>query len=104
MSCASDRGPVDFKFSQGYASRVLLEAKLASNSKFWSGLTKQLPTYLQAEQIDKGIFLVACQRDADLKRIPGIRAIAAEISQASQVAIEVVVVDCLYGPPSASKL
>ncbi|QHO76521.1 hypothetical protein ACH79_31780 [Bradyrhizobium sp. CCBAU 051011] len=98
------RGPVDFKFSQGYSSRVLLEAKLASNSKFWSGLTKQLPMYLKAEQIDKGIFLVACQREADFKRIPGISTIAAEVSAGANVQIEVIAVDCLYGPPSASKL
>ncbi|MGL3208071.1 hypothetical protein [Bradyrhizobium sp. BR 1433] len=98
------RGPVDFKFSQGYSSRVLLEAKLASNSKFWSGLSKQLPMYLKAEQIDRGIFLVACQREADFRRVAGIMSIAQEVSTAAGVQIEVVAIDCLYGPPSASKL
>jgi hypothetical protein len=33
------RGPVDFKFSQGYERRVLLEAKLASNTRFWNAAT-----------------------------------------------------------------
>ena len=41
------RGPVDFKFSHGYSRTVLLEAKLAKNTKFWSGLRAQLPTYLK---------------------------------------------------------
>ena len=34
-------GPVDFRFSSGYTNRVLLEAKLAKNTKFWNGLKKK---------------------------------------------------------------
>jgi len=98
------RGPVDFKFSQGYQKRVLIEAKLASNSKFWSGLKTQLPKYLQAECIEHGIFLVACQREQDFKRLKGINEVAAEVSQKSGVEIRVIAVDCSAAPPSASNL
>lgn len=98
------RGPVDFKFSQGYTKRVLLEAKLASNSKFWAGLKKQLPKYLKAEQIEHGIFLVSCQRESDFGRVEGIREVAADVRKESGVEIRVVIVDCLFGPPSASNL
>ena len=38
-------GPVDFKFSTGYSKRVLLEVKLAHNTKLWNGLQRQLPRY-----------------------------------------------------------
>jgi hypothetical protein len=98
------RGPVDFKFSSGYSKRVLVEAKLANNSKFWSGLRKQLPLYLKAERIDKGVFLVSCQRETDFDRLRDIRQIASDVSRESGVDIQVVVVDCSRGPPSASKL
>lgn len=98
------RGPVDFKFSKGYSKRVLVEAKLAANSKFWSGLTKQLPKYLKAEQIEQGIFLVSCQRESDFDRIKEIRHVAKSVSDKSGVDIRVVVVDCLWAPPSASRL
>ena len=51
-------GPVDFRFSSGYQKRVLLEAKLAKNSKFWNGLKKQLPQYMKIDSCKLGIFLV----------------------------------------------
>lgn len=48
------RGPVDFKIADGYSARLLIEAKLARNTRFWHGLEKQLPKYLQAEGIRQG--------------------------------------------------
>jgi hypothetical protein len=98
------RGPVDFKLSQGYSKRVLLEAKLASNSKFWNGLRRQLPMYLNAEAVDQGIFLVACQKENDFERVRNIRRIASQVSRKADVVIKVVTVDCSAHPPSASQL
>jgi len=98
------RGPVDFKFSQGYTKRVLIEAKLAGNSKFWSGLKTQLPKYLQAEGIEHGIFLVACQREKDFKKLKDIDKVAADVSDKSGVEIRVIAIDCSAAPPSASNL
>lgn len=51
-------GPVDFKCSQGYHKRVLIETKLVSNTRYWNGLTKQLPQYMLAEEIEHGIFIL----------------------------------------------
>lgn len=98
------RGPVDFKFSVGYMKRVLLEAKLAKNSRFWNGLTKQLPTYMRAERVDFGIFLVSCQREQDWKKISGIRQAAKEVSSEIGKDIRVIAVDTAFDPESASKL
>jgi hypothetical protein len=98
------RGPVDFKFSQGYSRRVLLEAKLANNSRFWHGLREQLPTYLRAEQVQKGIFLVACQRDQDFNRLRDIRQIARQVGTEANVDISVTEIDCRNNPVSASLL
>lgn len=41
-------GPVDFKFSSGYAIRVIVEVKHSSNSRLISGYTNQLETYRTA--------------------------------------------------------
>ena len=52
------RGPVDFKFSNGANSKVLVEVKLTSNSKLKKGFESQLPIYQKAEKSRKGIYLV----------------------------------------------
>ncbi|MEL6556478.1 MAG: hypothetical protein AAFQ63_23950, partial [Cyanobacteria bacterium J06621_11] len=57
------RGPVDFKFSQGYARRALLEVKKAHNGKYWHGLEEQLPSYLRSDKVSKGWFLAIKYRD-----------------------------------------
>lgn len=67
------RGPVDFKASLGHQLRALLELKLAKNSKFWNGLERQLPKYLEAEDIDIGYFVVIVYTENDLKRLSDIR-------------------------------
>ncbi|MRU16504.1 hypothetical protein FDP25_13760 [Roseovarius sp. A21] len=51
-------GPVDFKVSQGYAGRVLVEIKLSRNGKLVSGYTKQLETYKTAEEALHGYYVV----------------------------------------------
>lgn len=44
------RGPVDFKFSNSYNGRVLVEIKLSKNSKVVSGYERQLKIYDTAEK------------------------------------------------------
>src|SRR5439155_14075764 len=51
------RGPVDFKFSQGWSARALVEIKLTHSSHFWRGLTKQTPQYMRSEGIKCGFFV-----------------------------------------------
>jgi hypothetical protein len=67
-------------------------------------LRKQLPTYLKAEQIEHGVFLVACQREQDFSRLKDIHKIASEVSQEAGVEIKVIAVDCSASPSSASHL
>jgi hypothetical protein len=52
------RGPVDFKFSNGYRQRAHLEVKKLQNGHFWQGLDRQLPTYMKADQVKLGWYLV----------------------------------------------
>lgn len=51
-------GPVDFKFSNGYIGRVLVEIKLSSSTKLVQGFEKQLQAYKAAEETTKAIYLV----------------------------------------------
>jgi hypothetical protein len=97
------RGPVDFKVSQGFAFRTLQEVKLAKNSKFWNGIEKQLPTYLNAEQVQLGYFIVVIQSDEDLKRLTDIQAHVAAVSRSTGLRMKYITVDSRR-PTSASKL
>lgn len=54
----SGSGKIDFKFSQGFDSRVLVEVKLSTNTKLVSGYTTQLEAYKQAENTMRAIYLV----------------------------------------------
>lgn len=98
------RGPVDFKFSLGYANRALLEAKLASNTKFWNGITKQLPAYLWASQCKNGVFLVFVTDKKQYNTIvPNIQNQIAEANKQHRTKMVAVVVDATP-KRSASKL
>jgi hypothetical protein len=54
----SGSGRIDFKFSQGFDCRVLVEVKLSTNSKLVAGYSTQLETYKAAEQTMRAIYLV----------------------------------------------
>ena len=97
-------GPIDFRFSSGYSNRVLLEIKLAKNSKFWNGLKKQLPLYMNVDSCDKGIFLVIVYTDKDIERIKNIQKVCLDICQYYKIQIKIVTVDArLDNKESASK-
>ncbi|MDX2232980.1 MAG: hypothetical protein NW200_00650 [Hyphomonadaceae bacterium] len=87
------RGAVDYKLSNGWNERALIEVKLAKNSRFWNGLKDQLPTYLRAEGIHEGVFLVICYTDADIDRIIGIDDVARQVSEQLNYDIRVEIVD-----------
>ncbi len=98
------RGPVDFKVSKGYKLRVLIEVKLARNTKFWNGLTKQLPLYLKAEDVKVGFFVVVVYTDKDAKKLAEINEVIRGLTSLSRFQIETIVVDARHSPMSASKL
>jgi hypothetical protein len=98
------RGPVDFKVSQGYQLRALLELKLAKNTKFWNGLQKQLPQYQKAEKIDIGYFIVILYSDKDIEKIRDIRSIVEDVNGETGYQIDVALIDARPNPLSASRL
>jgi len=51
-------GAVDFKFSHGYDSRILVEIKLSTNSNAVNGYEKQLNTYAKSERTMRATYIL----------------------------------------------
>ncbi|OXS75076.1 hypothetical protein [Domibacillus enclensis] len=100
----SGRGPVDFKFSNGYTERVLIEVKRASSTKLEQGLTQQLPQYLTTEGIDIGYYVVIVQKDEEFKKVSILKGVAKKLSEELNKYIDVFVIDATDDKPSASNL
>ncbi|MGY4295112.1 hypothetical protein ACVWXN_003207 [Bradyrhizobium sp. i1.4.4] len=96
----SGGGPVDFKFSTGYAGRLLVEMKL-SKGKVVQGYEEQLETYKAAAQTEEALFLIIDVGKMGSK-LTKIKKIRAERLAAGQRAADIVVVDAKR-KPSASK-
>lgn len=64
----SGSGPVDFKFSDGYRARYLVELKFSDNPKLVAGYKSQLLTYRKAESTDSACYLVVEVNDIFEKR------------------------------------
>ncbi len=54
----SGNGPVDFKLSHAFNSKLLIEIKLSTNSNLVHGYEKQLEIYKKADDTDIGIFII----------------------------------------------
>lgn len=52
-------GPVDFKFSKGFAFRVVVEIKLSTNGNLIIGYSNQLAAYRASQETTRAIYLVA---------------------------------------------
>lgn len=89
------RGPVDFKFSQGWQKRALLEVKFISSTHFSHGAEKQLPQYLASEQVDFGIYLAIGFKDADFApaRLKKVRDTCESLGAQMGAEVKLIVVD-----------
>lgn len=94
-------GPVDFKISGGYESRVNVEIKLSSNPHLVDGFTTQLPLYNKAEKA-KHSFLLAVRVDDNLHRINEVQRVRQEWLETGKRAPELIIIDGRQRP-SASK-
>lgn len=99
------RGPVDFKFSNGYENRALLEVKKLHNGKFWQGIQRQLPSYLSSDDCKDGWFVAIRYRDGEHwdERWRDLPEIARQIADEHGLRLRVDRIDARR-PPSASKL
>lgn len=84
-------GPIDFKFSDGYEARVLVEMKRSSGT-VKHGYEKQLEIYKDASRTNFGIFIV--MEFGDLRgKITQIQAIRNERLDEGEQASEIIVID-----------
>lgn len=99
------RGPVDFTFSQGWKDRALAELKLVSNTAFWDGIMKQVPTYARAEEIHSAFFVGVAYTDAELSAASKsmVERAAALASEKNKIEIKPLIIDARR-QPSASKV
>lgn len=101
------RGPVDFKFSQGWQKRALLEVKLIPSTHFFTGASKQLPQYMTTERASVGIYLCVGYTDKDFspERLQPIEDTLRKLREDSGWVLEAVYVDARASTKtSASKL
>lgn len=63
------RGPVDYKISRGSKNSVLVEFKLAGNSKLRQNLENQVEVYKAANATDKSIKVILCFSDSELLKV-----------------------------------
>lgn len=99
------RGPVDFKFSNGYNQRALLEVKKLDNSRFWNGLTEQLPSYLNSDDCDLGWYVPIQYKDGGASKawLTDGPALVAKLAKEHKLRLHAVLVDA-RPKASASKL
>ena len=95
-------GPIDFKFSHGYNSRVLVEMK-RSGGKVVHGYEKQLEYYKAAAQTEHAIFVVVDFGDAGHKIID-INAMRDMRIASGQRASDIIVIDARRKASSSKRL
>jgi hypothetical protein len=90
-------GAVDFRFTVGHDSRLLVEVKLSTHERLKDGYYEQLPAYASAENIKRLVLLVirVSTDDSHLKSLM-------ESIEKEALPIQLVVIDAVP-KPSASK-
>lgn len=94
------RGPVDFKFSSGYKSRVLIEVKLSKNNPV-KGYEKQLAIYQKAEKTDTAIFMVIIVSE-DTSEVERLEKLVKRLKADKQICPELVVIDGRIRPSASN--
>ena len=94
------RGPVDFKFSSGYQSRVLIEVKLNKNNPA-KGYEKQLAVYQKAENTEHAVFLVIIVTE-NTKDIDDLEKRVLDLKSKKQVCPELVIIDGRIQPSASN--
>ena len=96
-------GELDFKFSVGNKSKVVIEMKLSTNGTLKHGYEKQLPAYLRAEEISRGIFVIVQTTKTKSPQQVYVEEAFAKTKDDPKHEIDVIVVDAT-SKPSASKI
>ena len=82
--------------------RVLIEVKLMKNTRYWNGLHKQLPQYMKAEGIEKGIFMLIAYSTEEFNKASAFVQAVKDLELPYDIAT--IVIDASQNKTSASKL
>jgi hypothetical protein len=85
-------GPVDFKVSRGYRSKVTVEVKYTSNPNLVTGYEHQLPAYNRAEGATRSVYLVIRNTESE-RQIEKLFSIKNEAEARGESPPEIIVVD-----------
>ena len=96
-------GELDFKFSVGNKSKVVIEMKLSTNNRLSHGCEKQLPAYLRAEGARYGILLVICLNKEVESELSKTKAIYQRVKDNPDNNLSLICVDATP-KPSASQI
>jgi hypothetical protein len=99
-------GSVDFLFTSGFEASALLEAKLVNNSRYWNGVSAQLPSYMKAHDVWRGVFLGVAfnQKEVDSEQYVALHQFVRDVGKATGAALEAERVDARPRLVPASKL
>lgn len=101
--CDPGVGELDFKLSNGFHEKVLIEVKKASSGSLLAGFEKQLPAYEKAERTINSFYLVIKDKLNAEQRIQKLIEKKQELQHQGEKTPEIIVVDAIE-KPSASKL
>ena len=101
--CDPGVGELDFKLSNGFKKKVLIEVKKASSSSLLAGFLKQLPAYEKAERTVDSFYLVIKDKELASNNIKKLLDKEKELDHQGKKCPEIIIVDAII-KPSASKL
>lgn len=97
-------GKLDFKFSQGAKSRVIIETKLSNNPNLLHGYVTQLPDYMKSQHGSYGIYVVVIvDGNNNDKQLEMLRKIEVERNKDDLSQYEIIFVDARERPTASKK-
>ena len=98
-------GKLDFKFSQGSNSRVIIETKLSNNTNLLHGYVTQLPDYMKSQHGAYGIYVVVLvdSRNNQDSHLRSLREIEAKRNKSDHSLYEIIFVDARERPTASKK-
>ena len=80
----------------------MVELKFSESTKYWDGLTKQLLTYMNVEDISDGIYLIIAHYKEELKKFDELKSLAIKVGEKNNINMLPVCIDASLDKPSAS--
>jgi hypothetical protein len=105
MEPETGRGPIDFKFINNTHFQAHIEIKRDINTKLLAGLEKQLPTYLNADSVSIGFYIIFLFKTKDFESLnKNLEEIKKKIEKSRGIQIFIEYIKVIKEKKSASRL